>query len=262
MRSLIGDLIEGFRNPEFWALSAWLDIAVKYRRSRLGMFWLLLPSIVYIWGVGSLFAKLFERPVAEFTAHVAMGWTVFRIMSSVTTESTTVLFGAKAFIMDGHMRLSDFVLRAMAKAGFYFLMTIPAAVAALLVYPDLNWVGGLLSLCAFALILLNTLWVGVIFAVAGARFPDLNQFIGNIFMFLFLLTPIVWYSDRMPADSVRGAAARMNPFYHLIEIFRAPFLGEPLSLYSWYYVAAMTALGWCVAVFVYRRYAQFVPVWL
>ena len=57
-RSFIRDLVDSIRNPEFWALSAWLDIVVTYRRSRLGVLWLVMPSIVYIWGVGSLFASL------------------------------------------------------------------------------------------------------------------------------------------------------------------------------------------------------------
>jgi ABC-2 type transport system permease protein/lipopolysaccharide transport system permease protein len=54
----------------------------------------------------------------------------------------------------------------------------------------------------------------------------------------------------------------MNPFFHLIEIVRAPMLGEPLSTSSWVYVGVMTVAGWLAAVIAYRRYAKFVPVWL
>jgi ABC-type polysaccharide/polyol phosphate export permease len=262
MRNLLRDLVDGFRHPEFWALSAWLDIIVKYRRSRLGLLWLISPSVVYVGGVGALFAGLMGQSIRSFAAHVALGWIVFRLVSSVTTESTNVLFGARAFIMDGHMRLSDFVLRAIAKACFYFAMSLPVAIVALAFYPHVHWMGLLVALLALVLVLVNALWVGVVFSLAGARFPDLSQFIGNIFMFLFLLTPIVWYPDRVPASSVRGMMMRSNPFYHLIEIVRAPVLGEPISHATWLYVAVMTVVGWSIAIVAYRRYARFVPIWL
>jgi ABC-type polysaccharide/polyol phosphate export permease len=261
-RSFVRDLIDSIRNPEFWALSAWLDIVVTYRRSRLGVLWLVMPSIVYIWGVGSLFASLWGTGLSKFAAHLALGWTVFQVMNSVTSESTMVLFRARSFIMDGRMRLTDFVLRSMAKACFHFLMAIPMVALALIIYPDLPLIGLPLGIAAFALVLVNTLWAGMVFSLAGARFPDLHQFISNIFRLLFLLTPIVWYPDQMPAGSLRGRLSRLNPFYHLIEIVRAPILGEPISMQSWYYVGAMTVGGIALAVFLYRRYARLVPIWL
>jgi len=262
MRSLLRDLIAGIRHPEFWALSAWLDIIVKYRRSRLGILWLISPSVVYVGGVGFLFAGLMGLSIRTFAAHVALGWIVFRLVSSVTTESTSVLFGARAFIMDGHMRLSDFVLRAIAKASFYFVMSLPVAIVALAFYPHFHWGGLLVATLAFLVVILNALWVGVVFSIAGARFPDMSQFIGNIFMFLFLFTPIVWYPDRVSPSSVRGVMMQANPFFHLIEIVRAPILGESIGMMSWVFVGVMTVVGWSAAILLYRRYARFVPIWL
>ncbi len=261
-RRLVRDLVESLRNPEFWALSAWLDIVVTYRRSRLGAIWLIMPSAVYIWGVGTLFAGLWGVSVSRFAAHLALGWTIFSVMSGVTQESTQVLFRARSFIMDGRTRLTDFVLRSMAKSTFHFLMALPMTVIALVIYPDLQPLGLLIGLGALVLVLINTFSAGVIFSLAGARFPDISEVISNVFRLLFLLTPIIWYPDRMPAGSLRGTASRLNPFYHLIEIYRAPMLGEPIALSSWYFVGGMTVVGVALAVFLYRRYARLVPIWL
>ncbi len=261
-RRLFQDLVGSLRNPEFWALSAWLDIVVTYRRSRLGALWLLMPSVVYIWGVGTIFAGLWHVSVVKFAAHLALGWTVFTVMHSVTVQSTSVLYGARSFIMDGRMRLTDFVLRSMAKSVFYFMMALPMTALALVVYPHFHPLGLLMGLGAFVIVLVNTFTAGVVFSLAGARFPDIGEVINNLFRVLFLLTPIVWYPDQMPAGSLRGEASRLNPFYHLIEIFRAPILGEPISAFSWYYVAGLTIFGILLATFLYRRFARLVPIWL
>jgi ABC-type polysaccharide/polyol phosphate export permease len=262
MKSLLRDLLGGFRHPQFWAFSAWLDIVAKYRMSRLGVLWLLLPSTLYIWGVGSFFALLQGHGIRSFAAYIAIGTVVFRLMNSVITESSTVYLGAASFIMDGHTRLSDFVLRAIAKALFAFLMSIPAAAVALWVFPGFSPHGLALGLLAFPLVLVNLLWIGIVFSLIGARFPDLSQLIGNIFMFMYLLTPIIWSADSMPPGSVRHKLVEYNPFYHLIEIVRAPILGQPYHMNSLYICCAMAGVGWVIAIFAYRRWSRFVPIWL
>lgn len=262
MRHLLKDLTESVRNPEFWALSGWLDIVVRYRQSRLGIFWLMTPAIVYIWGLGSFFASMQGLSVTSFAAHVAIGYAIFRVVSSVIIESTMAFSSAGPFILDGHVRLTDFVLRIVAKSLFYFVASIPVVVVALLVYPQVHWEGVLLSVFSFSWVLVNALWVGTVFALIGARFQDLSQFIGNIFMFAFLLTPIVWHADMMPAESLRGSVARLNPLYHMVEVVRAPILGETLEPLTLWYLVVMTVVGWLIALLVYRRYARFVPIWI
>jgi ABC-type polysaccharide/polyol phosphate export permease len=261
-RRLLRDLIDSLRNHEFWALSAWLDIVVTYRRSRLGALWLIMPSAVYIWGVGVIFAGLWGVTVPRFVAQLALGWTIFSVMSVVTVQSTQILQASSSFIMDGRTRLTDFVLRALAKSVFHFAMALPMTAIAVAIHPDLHPLGFLIAAGAFVLILVNTFAAGVVFALAGARFPDIHEVVTNVFRVLFLFTPIIWVPSQMPPDSLRGHVARLNPFYHLIEIFRAPILGQPVSPLSWYYVAAMTVFFVALAAFLYRRYARLVPIWL
>lgn len=262
MRFLLTDVKASFRNPEFWALSSWLDIVVRYRQSRLGILWLVAPSIVYIWGVGGFFASMRHVPLSGFVGYVAVGYSIFRVTSSVIIESTGAFAAASPFILDGHVRLSDFVLRVMAKALFYFFLSLPVVGAALAISPDLRISGLAIALLTFPLVMANVLWIGVVFAIVGARFQDLNQFVGNIFLFAFLLTPIVWHADMMPAGSIRGTIMRANPLYHMVEVVRAPILGEPVAELTLYYLAAMTLAGWAVAILAYRRFARFVPIWI
>jgi len=262
MRSFLKDLAASFRNPEFWLLSSWLDIVVRYRQSRLGIVWLVAPAVVYIWGVGSLFASMQHASLPRFIGYVAVGYTVFRVINSVIIESSSAFAASAPFILDGHVRLTDFVLRVIAKALFYFLASLPVVAVALAISPELHWSGLLLSLLSFPLVLANILWIGVVFALVGARFPDLSQFINNIFMFVFLLTPIIWHADSMPAGSIRGTVMRFNPLYHMIEVVRAPILGHQVATSTLYYLAVMTVVGWLVAILAYRRYARFVPIWI
>lgn len=257
------ELGQSLRNPEFWALSSWLDIIVRARRSRFGVLWLLSPSIIYVFGLGAFFAGMTQHgKPAEFFAHVALGAMVFRTLMSTVIGSANVFNGSYSFIMDGHVRLTDYLLESLAKSFFDLCMYLPVVVMALALHGKVDLVGLSMSLPVLALIYVNALWIAAVFSLVGARFPDFGQLLNNVSVFLFLLTPIVWYPDMMPEGSHRAQLMRINPFYHFVEIFRSPILGEPIEMASWWYVGIMTVVGLLVATFAYRRYARFVPLWI
>lgn len=256
------ELAESFRNPEFWALSSWLDIMIRARRSRFGMLWLMAPSIVYVFGLGMFFASMQPRGSGDFFAHVALGSMIFRTLMSTVIGSANVFNGSYSFIMDGHMRLTDYLLESLAKSFFDLCMYLPVVVVALLLFGKVSMMGVLLAVPSMVLIYINALWIAALFSLAGARFPDFGQLLNNISIFLFLLTPIIWYPDSIQAGSHRAQLMRINPFYHFVEIFRAPIMGQSVEVTSIYYVAIMTVVGLVVATYAYRKYARYVPLWI
>jgi ABC-2 type transport system permease protein len=260
------ELVESFRHPDFWAMSSWLDIIVRARKSRMGLVWLLAQSIVYVFGLGTFFASM--RPagsgttMGEHFAHLALGMMVFRTLMSAITGSSNIFVGSQAFIMDGHVRLTDYLLQTLAKAFFDMCMYLPVVAVALWMAGGVAPLGLLTAVPVLALIYLNALWIAALFGVIGARLPDLGQLMATVSMFAFILTPIMWYPAMMPEGSLRGAVMRLNPLYHFVEVFRSPILGSAVELSSLWYVAVITVLGLVVSTLVYRRYARYVPLWI
>lgn len=261
-----GELAESFRHPDFWAMSSWLGIIVRARKSRMGIVWLLAQSVVYVFGVGTFFASM--RPagsgmtIGEHFAHVALGMMVFRTLMSTVIGSANIFVGSQAFIMDGHMRLTDYLLKALANAFFDMCMYLPVVVVALWLAGGVAPLGWFTALPVLVLIYLNSLWISALFGVLGARLPDLGQLLATASIFAFILTPIIWYPEMMPEGSIRGIVMRFNPFYHFVEVFRAPIMGDSVAPSSLWYVAIMTTLGLVAGSLVYRRYARYVPLWI
>jgi ABC-type polysaccharide/polyol phosphate export permease len=257
------ELHASFRYPEFWALSSWLDIIVRARKSRFGVIWLLAPSVVYVFGLGTFFRGMQPGANAgDFFVHVALGAMIFRTLMSSVIGSANVFHGSVSFIMDGHMRLTDYLLQSLAKSFFDMCMYLPVVAVALAISGNVSPLGLLVSLPVMVLVYVNALWISALFGLAGARFPDFGQLLNTVSIFLFLLTPIIWYPEMMPQGSIRAQLMRINPFYHFVEIFRAPIMGQPVELASVWYVGALTVAGLVVATFAYRRYARYVPLWI
>jgi len=261
-RYLTCDYIESLKHPEFWIYATWLDLVTKYRRSRLGIFWVFFPPVLYTFGVGAFFAHLQDMPASGFFAHMGIGYVVFRLVTVSLSEATTTFISHANFILDGRVRLTDYVLRVVAKALFYFLLAIPVIVVALALHPDFRWIGLATLLPALGLVLFNVAWMGVIVGVIGARLQDVYELVGSALMFSFLFTPILWTASSAPPGTLRGGIARANPLFHFVEIVRAPLLGEPIEPWTCMYLAVLTVVGWCLATVVYRMYARFVPLWV
>jgi ABC-2 type transport system permease protein len=261
-RRLWHDLAESLRNPGFWALSSWLDILVRSRKSYLGPFWLLAPGVAYVFGIGSFFASMFNRSIPEFAVHVSLGIVVFRTLMSALVGSAGVFSSSQSFILDGHMRLTDFVMQSLARSAFDMLMTLPVVAAALLLHGQADFAGLLLALPVMLLIYLNAFWISVAFALVGARFVDLGQALATVSTFMFLLTPIIWYPESVPQGSIRATLMLFNPLYHFVEVFRSPIVGTVVQPVSVWVVGVSTAGGLLLATLLYRRYARFVPLWI
>lgn len=263
MSLLLVHLHQSLRRPDHWVYGSWLDTVIKYRKTRLGVLWLLIPTAVYIWGIGGFLASMQAgMDKARFFAHVGMGFAVFRLVTTVLSDSASVFSTYQSYIYDGNLRLTDFVLRGLARSFYYFTFSLPLVLIVVLSSPDFHASGVAVSLLGLAALIVNLFVFSVLIAIAGARFPDLAELMGSITMAAFLVTPIVWYPSAAPEGSVTGMLMRANPFHHLLVAVRAPLLGETIESMTWLYLSIMTVTGAIAATLTYRSAAKRVPVWL
>ena len=60
----------------------------------------------------------------------------------------------------------------------------------------------------------------------------------------------------------RSFVANVNPIYHLIELVRAPLLGQAPDLLSWVVALAVAAAGCLLAALLLRRVERRIVYWL
>lgn len=256
------DLIRSMGEPGFWAYSSWLEIVTRYRRTSLGVVWILLPPLAFMVVLGYVYAFLMGYPPARYLPYLGVGYALWRFIIQIMSDSSGILRAHKAFIFDGRARFTDYTLRVMSKALLY-LVTAFIIVLGVFVWSSEVQVWRFATLLVTVpVFMLNMLWLSVLFAVAGARFPDVSDFMNTILIFAFLLTPILWFPEHAPGGTTFGLLIRFNPAFHLIELVRAPLMGYPLEVFSIAYLAVTTVGGWLLATLVYNRYARYIPFWL
>lgn len=262
MASLVKDLLASLRAPDHWLYSSWLAVVAGTRRNLLGIFWLIFPVMVYIWGIGWFIAMLNPGGSRPFMAHVGISYVLFRLIVGIVNDSAVVYRSSASYISDGKIRYTDYLLSGVFRSLIVFAFSIPIVLVALLMSDQFTVSGVPMSVLGLLMLLVNVLIWAVPISFIGAKLPDFGEFISNLTMALFLVTPIIWYPASAPSGTLQGDFMRANPLHHLIAVVRAPLVGEIIEPLTWIYLVVMAVVGAVLAIFSYKAFSRRIPVWI
>ena len=132
------------------------------------------------------------------------------------------------------MSLVDLVLRTVAKNFIICIHNlIPFFIFLIFMMPDAIGVISLAKIFSgLSLVILFVISAGLVCSLLASILPDLSEILNATFRIGFLATPIIWMQDKISLiDSSRDGLRYfidLNPFYHLIELVRAPLFGEQI----------------------------------
>ena len=255
------DVCATFKQHHIITSLGWQDVATRYRRSRVGAFWLTINMLVLITVLGIVFGTLFRQPLAEMLPYLAIGLIVWGFLSTLINEACTGFITAQETILQVRMPLFTHLMRILWRNTIILghnLLILPLLFLLFMkpLTPLALWV-----LPGFILLILNAAWVMLVFALVCTRFRDVTQIVQNIVQVMFYVTPIIWSASLLP-DPVGTAVIDFNPLYHLINLVRAPLIGEAPSALNWTVATLMALIGWVAALTLFGRYHKKIPYWL
>ena len=259
--SLLADLARVPSRLRFLAYATWISFVARYRRTAIGPLWIVISPLLFIALVGTLFSAVSNIPAAQFFPHVTVGYIVWMFIFGVVNSSAALFVVNRADLLQGGTTLADVGFRSVMYWFFQFLHHVPIMVVCLAVFGGPGLAGIVWACAAMALVIINCLWITLALAILGTRFRDVREIVESVMRIMFLCTPIIWMPNSERGQLV-GAFLTLNPFYHYLEIVRAPLLGMPVPLTSWLAVIAMTAAGFLATSVLYRRYNRYVALWL
>jgi len=195
----------------------WQDVATRYRRSRIGAFWMTINIAVMIGALGLVFGTLFGQPMREFLPFLTVGLIMWNFISASINEGCTALSDASGIVLQVKMPLWVHVARVMWKNLIILghnLLIVPLVF--LVFWRPVSPIA-LLAIPGFILLAVNLLWIMMIVSVVCARFRDITQIVTNAVQVLFYLTPVIWNAEIM-ANRVGTTFLYGNPFYSLMTI--------------------------------------------
>ncbi|MGH8399301.1 MAG: ABC transporter permease, partial [Gammaproteobacteria bacterium] len=253
------DIIEGALAWRLWGSLGWQDIKQRYRRSKIGPFWVTISMGMMIGGMGFLYADLFHTDVHSYLPFLTVGMILWGLIGPLANENCTAFIDGEGIIKQVKLPLSVHVYRVIWRNliifGHNFVIFIPVAVI-FKIWP--GW-SILMAIPALLLVCINGVWVGLLWGVISARFRDVPQIIGSLMQIVFFMTPIMWFPSALAGHQW---LLKANPFYVFVAMVRQPLLGGGASIHLWPWALAVTASGWALAFLLYRRCRWRIAYWL
>lgn len=255
------DVVDAFKNIQTSISLAWWDIKIRYQRTMLGPIWITVSTAVFVVSLGILYSQIFDTAIDDYLPFLAAGFMVWNLMAMSVIEAPTVFSGASSYINSMRIPLLTHVIRHLAGHTIVFLHTL-IVIISVVVYvgmpPNFNM---LLTLPGLVLLLANTFWISWLLALLGARYRDIGPIVNSVFQLMFFLTPIIWRRDVLKIDGpsiwIEG-----NPFYHLINVVRAPMLGQVPDPLNYYVAIGIFVVGSVVAYLMFLKYRRRVAYWI
>lgn len=255
------DVVAAAKRHALIMLLAWQDIQQRYRRSALGPFWLTLSMSVMIGAIGLVFSQVFKTPTQDFLPFIAIGIILWTFISNVIIEGCTGFIVAENIIKQLPIPLFVHILRMVWRNVLILAHNIVIFPIVLIIVGKPVGLVALLSIPGFILATINLIWVALILATICARYRDMPQMVASLIQVTFYLTPIIWMPKTISAH-VNSYLLDLNPVYHLLEIMRAPLLGELPTATNWLVSLAMAVIGSILALAFYGNYRRRIAYWL
>lgn len=260
-RKGLKDVCDGLKGVGLPLYLAKADIRQRYRRSSLGPFWITISTGVMIACIGIIFGNLFKSPIKDFLPFLAAGLIIWSFISTVLIEATQVFITAEPIIRQLPIPIFSHVTRVVARNFIIFLHNIVIyPIVCLCVMRGFNF-NVLLVIPGLALLIVNLLWMGLVIGIVCTRFRDMGQIVQSLLQIVFYVTPIIWMPSLLPARA-GSMILDPNPFYHLLEIVRAPLMSIATSATNWLVSIGIAIVGWFFSILLFDKYKTRIAYWL
>lgn len=239
----------------------WQDIKQRYRRSKVGPFWLTISMGVLIGALGLVFGGVFNTPMREFLPFLAIGIILWAFISTTINEGCLAFVSSEAIIKQLPIPLFIHVMRVIWRNLIILAHNVVIIPLIFLFFlKPIGWI----SLLAIPGILVTSLvlsWVAFLFSIICTRFRDMTQIAASVLQVIFYITPIIWMPSLVTGNR-SFFFLDLNPLFHLIEIIRAPLLGYAPSALNWGASILLALIGWTFTLLVYGKYRNRISYWL
>lgn len=236
------------------------DLQRKYRRSKLGVAWAILTPLGLSLIMGSVYAILFSVDAGEFIPLLFAGLNPWQFISGTADGGTAAFLGAEGYLKQTTVSPQIFPIRTAAVNFINLLYSILAFFTLYLFLRPMAFSAKML-LCLPGLLLLFLFALGLanISSIINLEIRDYQPFQTLMLQGLFYATPIV-YQASMLKEKGFELVYRLNPFYYLIEVVRAPMQGVSLPpLDVWLIAMAISLVTFVGSVyFLMKRKSEIV----
>lgn len=253
------DIKPGILDFYSWKSLALRDIKTAYRRSYLGIIWISLSTTITLVALSFVYSYLFPVTLSEYLPFLAVSYVTWGYIAMSLGSSCHVFITKSTYIKQRPIPLTVFMLSNISMSSFIYLNNLTVALFFVWLIGDgFSWAMLLLPV-SFVILLLTSFAMNMILGVLTCRYRDVGQIINSITQLAFFVTPVLWKPEFL---SGRFMIAFANPFYHYIELVRAPVIDQKIPYSSLAITLCLTSLMLIIGYTLINRKRNVIPYWV
>jgi ABC-type polysaccharide/polyol phosphate export permease len=267
-KKAFADLAEGLKMAPMWAPLTIREMVGKSRRQFLGILWVPLGMLIVVFLLGYAYSNIFGRPYMEFCVYLFAGLLTWQVIQPAITGGFGLYTRQSNVIANVKIPYSYWAFKFTFELFFNYMIVLPIYFAFMIgltyfgLYPGINWFPMVWFPLALLVYLITSFSLVLFLAVISVRVRDLEAPITSLMRILFLITPVIWDARFIAEGSFRQQFVTLNPFYHFLQIGRAPLLGETADPLSWIVALSLMCGLIVLALIAFVRARHRILYWL
>lgn len=258
----IEDVATGLLNWRIWLMLSYQDIKLRYRRSKLGPFWITLSMAITVYSMGFLYAHLFKINLESYYPFLTAGMLSWTLISTIMIDLSETFIESGGSIKQIKLPYTVYIHRVVMRNILIFLHNIIVYIPIIILFHSVAKVNlhTLMLLPNLLLIYANAFFYGLVISIICSRYPDMIQIVKSLVQIIFFMTPILWNPSVLPPKF--AFFVNLNPFYCFVELIRAPLMGMSIPPLQWIVLIGSTLIGIIFSSYLFIKYRARIVYWI
>ncbi|MBW3096892.1 ABC transporter permease [Pseudohoeflea coraliihabitans] len=253
------DLKQGFSKSSLSFELAVEDLRDRYRRSYIGVAWIMISFLAFIVIKQVVFSGLALVEGYDFFSHLVIGFTLFTFMSAIIPGAANLYFANRTWILSSNLPYVLYINKLIFHSFIELLLVSTVATLLIVIFGDARPANIWTILPSLLVYYLSAFALCLTLGPIGARWRDSVYAIQAIMRMLFFATPIIWVAS---PGTVRETIAKWNPLTYYLDIIRVPLITGEIPVEAWLVTTSCTTLLLALGIIVFTATRKRIAHWL
>ena len=261
MLEFINDLKEGWKRKNLWKELAKLELKTQFNGTVFGVLWVLLALAIKVGMISVVYSMVLNKPLKQYVLFLSFGIITWDYISKLIQSGAVSFLKAKNYLQQMYLPQSVFVFQTIYKETIVFALYQILAIPLVIIFygskeMNIMW---LWAIPGYILIIINAVFASFWLGWLVTRYRDFQQIISSVLTISFIISPVLWPP---PAGAEKSIYFQLNPFFHILEVVRAPIVRGEVPVNSYIVVAMMALTSFLICAFLFNNVRKKLILWI
>lgn len=237
-----------YKTRYFWSHLAKNDLNARFRRSKLGILWLVLQPFILTIIMAIVFSTIFKQELGEYALYILSGIVVWDLLSNSVIGGGSSILGSEQYIRQFNHPVTIYTLKYSVLNAVTFAIELVALILWVIIMKPVNLILAIWTVPLTVVIYFVLAWeLTTIAGYSNAKYRDYPQIMALVMQAIWYVSPVFFKPELFMSSPSMTMLFQLNPITHILNLVREPFVNGnmPSGIDYLFVIATIVVLaGW------------------